>query len=224
MADNEHVAEQQSADCCLECEQEIREEILTSEQFFANIGAYRQVNLITHGIRIGSAVYCLHCWTFQPKDAEKKPLQREVSADTLGAQWNQLNDRSRWYTQQTWQGPFAFVTVASIAAFNLVRGNDVSAAAQAIGFILLTILGVATVQFLIYIGQGIDSSIRHMMRIELHAQFLRTSALEGARDPGGFLKPSLPKLRKHRALVFLVVWIYTAFLGGAAVWFGWQSL
>jgi len=210
MPDTEH---------CLECEQEVTEKVLTSEEFFLNISAYRQVNLATHGIRIGSAVYCLHCWTFQPKDAEKKPLQREVSPDTLRAQWNQLNDRSRWYTQQTWQGPFAFVTVASIAAFNLVRGDGVSTIMQAVGFALLTLLGVATVQFLIYIGQGVDSSIRQLMRIELHPQFLRTSALEGAQDPGGFMPPSWFKLRKHRALVRGVVWGYTAFLAGATFWF-----
>jgi hypothetical protein len=209
---------------CLECEKEITERILTDEDFFLNISAYRQVNLTTHGIRIGSAVYCLHCWTFQPKVTEQKPLQREVSADILRTQWGELNQRSRWYTQQTWQGPFAFVTVASIAAYNLVRGNDMSVAAKAIGFALLTILGIATVQFLIYIGQGIDSSIRQMMRIELYPQFLRTSALEGARDPGGFLQPSWFKLRKHRALVMGVVWFYTLFLALLTTWFSWQSL
>lgn len=83
---------------CLECEQEIKDRILTSEEFFANISAYRQVNLATYGIRVGSAVYCLHCWTFQPKDSDKKPLQREVASETLHLQWSQLNERARWYT------------------------------------------------------------------------------------------------------------------------------
>ena len=213
MADAEH------PERCLECEQEVIERIISAEEFFLNISAYRQVNLATHGIQIGSAVYCLHCWTFQPKDIGQKPLQREVDPDVLRAQWGELNQRSRWYTTQTWQGPFAFVTVASIAAYNLVRGDGIPSPTQAIGFVLLTILGIATVQFLIYVGQGVDSSIRQMMRIELHPTFLRTSALEGARDPGGFLKPSLIRLRKHRALVLWVVGLYTAFLVFATGWF-----
>lgn len=209
---------------CLECEQEVAGKILSDEEFFLNISTYRKANLLSvHGIRIGSAVYCLHCWTFQPKDAAKKPLQREVSTETLRAQWNQLNDRSRWYVTQTWQGPFAFVTVASIAAYNLARGNGISTATQAIGFALLTMLGIATVHFLTYIGQGGDSSIRQMMRIELHQNFLRTSALEGARDPGGFLQPPWFKLRKHRALVLGVVWGYTIALAIAAALLGWQA-
>jgi len=206
---------------CLECEEEITEGVISAEEFFLNISVYRQTNLATRGIRIGSAAYCLHCWTFQEP---KKPRQREVEPEYLRSQWGELHQRSRWYTQQTWQGPFAFVTVASIAAFNLVRGKDVSFSTQAIGFTLLTLLGVATVQFLVYVTQGTDSSIRQMMRIELHPKFLRSSALEGARDPGGFMPPSWTKLRKHRALVRLVAWGYTAALAMAALWFGWQWL
>ena len=203
---------------CLECQEKITGEVLSAEDVFANLHVYQKPGYSSYGIIIGSAVYCLHCWFFQEP---KKPLQRETESEYLRVQWTELNQRSRWYTQQMWQGPFAFITVAVIAAYNLVK-NGVPPVVGALGFFLLTILGLGVIVFLGSVSQGVNSSIRHMMRIELHPKFLRTSALEGARDPGGFLQPSWFKLRKHRALVFLVVWTYTAFLALATVLFGLQ--
>lgn len=212
----------QSTEFCLECEQGVQH-IISAEEFFTRIGAYRRwVNLTECGVRIGSSVYCLHCWTFQPKDPAKKPLQRESTPELLRAQWDQLNQRSRWYTSQTWQGPFAFITIATIAAYNLAKGDNLPVAAQAIGFWLLTFLGIAVDRLLNYVSQGVESSVRLTMRIELHPQFLRTSALEGARDPGGFLPPSTPRLRRHRLLARGVVGIYAIALLGAAIAFSVQ--
>jgi hypothetical protein len=206
---------------CLECEQEVTDEIVSAEEVFINLHMYRQPGYANHGVRVGTAAYCVHCWMFQEP---KKPLQREADPEYLRPQWDQLNQRSRWYTQQTWQGPFAFVTVASIAGYNLAKTDGVSAIIQALGFLLLTLLGIGVGVFLHYVGQGVDSSIRQMMRIELHPKFLRSSALEGARDPGGFVRLPLPFLRQHRVLAGFITWSYTALLSLAMLWFFYQGL
>ncbi len=202
------------AEHCLECEEAITGEIVSAEEVFTNLHTYRQAGYAGDGVRIGTAAYCVHCWIFREP---KKPLQREADPEYLRTQWDQLNQRSRWYTQQTWQGPFAFITVASIAAYNLVKTDGVPVGVQALGFFLLTILGIGVAVFLRYVGQGIDSAVRHMMRIELHPKFLRSSALEGAWDPGGFVL--LPRIRQHRVIAMWVVWLYTFALLISTSWF-----
>ena len=221
MSDDQANASQQYPDpeYCLECEEEVTGQIVSPEEVFADLRRYRQSSYKNFGIRIGTAAYCLHCWMFQEP---KKPRQREADPEYLRPLWDQLNQRSRWYTQQTWQGPFAFVTVASIAAFNLATADALSAFVQASGFFLLILLGIGVGVFMRYIGQGVDSSIRQMMRIELHLKFLRSSALEGARDPGGFIR--LPRLRQHRVLAEFIVWSYTILLSLATLWFIYLAL
>lgn len=204
---------------CLECEEEVRGEIVSAEEFFSRTHVYRQAEYASHGVRIGMSVYCVHCWAFQEP---KKPHQREADPDYLRPQWDQLNQRSRWYTQQTWQGPFAFITVASIAGYNLAKADGISTVMQALGFFLLTALGVGVTVFLRYVSQGIDSSTRQTMRIELHPKFLRTSALEGTRDPGGFLL--LPKIKQHRIIATYIVWLFTAALLFGTIHFVWLSI
>jgi hypothetical protein len=204
---------------CLECKEEISGEIVSAEEVFANLHTYQQSEYASHGIRIGTAAYCVHCWTFQEP---KKQHQREADPEYLRAQWGELNQRSRWYTQQTWQGPFAFITVAAIAGYNLAKTDGLSALMQTVGFFLLTILGIGVSVFLRYVTQGIDSSIRQMMRIELHQKFLRTSALEGAEDPGGFVP--LRGIRQHRIIASYIVWTFVTALLAGTISFAWLSI
>ena len=216
MAEDGLNTEQTNVTRCLECEEEITGGIIPAEEVFASLHIYRQADYVNHGLRIGTAVYCIHCWTFQEP---KKPRQREVDPEYLRPQWEQLNQRSRWYTQQTWQGPFAFVTVAAIAGYNLAKTDSVPTNIQALGFLLLTALGIGVIVFLRYVGQGIDGAVRHMMRIELHPKFLRSSALEGARDPGGFAL--LPRVRQHRVIASYIVWIFVTVLFFGTIYFTW---
>lgn len=104
-----------------------------------------------------------------------------------------------------------------IAGYNLAKTDGFAAGIQALGFFLLAFLGLGVIVFLRYVGQGIDSSIRQMMRIELHPKFLRTSALEGARDPGGFMP--LRGIRQHRIIATFIVWIFVLALLLGTVYF-----
>ena len=146
--------------------------------FFSDWDALRQHPLSAVTVQLGSVYYCGDCWAL--RSASNAAPDTHL---TLGRQWDQLNQRSRWYTQQQWGIPSAFIALAAATTYTTVT-SDLRSITAALGLAAVSALGLIVLVFSAYLRAGEKAAVYHMMRIELVPGFLRVTSMERDRHAG----------------------------------------
>lgn len=86
--------------------------------------------------------------------------------ETLRAQLQQLNERSRWYTSQSWQVPFAYIGVTGVVLAGIWKDVNQESWVQSNSLFATAVLGVLVFWHLLGVQRNICRVITNIETIE----------------------------------------------------------
>lgn len=88
----------------------------------------------------------------------------EVESESLRTQLSVLNERSRWYSSQLWQVPFAFLGLGGLAIGAVIGKNN----AAVIGwtFVALGCFGIAVIIHMYGMAGGERRAVQNIQKVE----------------------------------------------------------
>ena len=87
----------------------------------------------------------------------------ELKNNALLVQLAELNNRSRWYSSQLWQVPFAYLGIAGVV---LAQLSDKPKAVFASGLFLAAIFGCLVYRHMSDMQDGVARAVVHLIKLE----------------------------------------------------------
>lgn len=88
---------------------------------------------------------------------------RKVESDSLRVQLAQLNERSRWYSSQLWQMPFAFLGIVALAVGAVIDQNTTVVGST---FLAIGGFGIAVFIHILGLADGERRAVLNIQKIE----------------------------------------------------------
>jgi hypothetical protein len=96
----------------------------------------------------------------------------KVNDESLRAQLIQLNERSRWYSSQAWQIPFAFLSLVVIAVETTMDKSRITGGSV---FLVLFFIGLFVIWHMISVAKGAERAVVSLKKIERELFFQQTT-------------------------------------------------
>ncbi|MFH1642613.1 MAG: hypothetical protein ABIC04_06990 [Nanoarchaeota archaeon] len=108
---------------------------------------------------------------------KSKTSNNEPYPSSLQMQLNILNERSRWYSSQLWQIPFAFLGIATLIIGTAINRDKPDNIIIAVSFLTIFAVGVAVIIHLRGLADGEKRAVLNIQNVEKQLHLEQTAKL-----------------------------------------------